>query len=855
LLIHFAGGAARAQPVRTLLQVAAIAIGVALGTAVHLINASALAELSAAERSLSGTADLSVVGPAEGFDEGLYQRIATDPAVAVAAPLLEVDAALDDVNHGEAVTRAQGPQRLRGASLHIVGIDALRSALIEPDLVGTTAPGASSSQSLSSLLGEGLFVSPTALAQLHRTVNDRITLVVGAQRVTLPISGELPAARDAIASMDLGFAQWRLDRLGRLSRIDVKFVPGADIEAAQAAWHLPDGVRIERGRTALDREEAISRAYRVNLDVLSMVALFTGAFLVFSLQSQAIVARRPQLALLQMLGATRAEVARMLIAESAVLGAVGALLGLGLGTVLAEAALSRLGGDLGGGYFSGIRPRVAMDSATALLFLTLGLIAAIGGAWLPAHEAAAQAPAPALKAGVEPAPGSQRPRRWIVAAGFALAAALLAVPPVHEIPLAAYASIGALLLATIALKPLVAPLLFEPLARWVSQRTRSARASPAWLAATRLARLPRFAAVGAAGILASFALMVAMATMVASFRSSFDAWLAQILPADLYVRAAPAGTTARFSAQDLERMRSDPQVRQAQFSRSVRIVLDPRRAPVVLLARAIDRAHPQATLPLTGAGANVEPPATPVWVSEAVASQFDASPGSTLQLPVGNNRLTVTVAGVWRDYARQAGSIVIDASDYERITGDASRTDAALWLKSGESPAKVAQRLAVQLDAPAAQFGQPGEIRALSLRLFDRTFSVTYLIEWAAIAIGLAGLAATFSAQAIARTREFGMLRHLGVTGGEIVALLAAEALAVTLLAAVLGLGAGLGVAWILVSVVNPQSFHWSMDLRVPGGLVTALAASLLLAAAATSALAGRHALSIDAVRAVKDDW
>ncbi|HEX4598126.1 MAG TPA: FtsX-like permease family protein [Burkholderiaceae bacterium] len=850
LLTHFAAGAARAQPVRALVQVAAIAIGVALGTAVHLINASALAEFSAAERSLSGSADLSVVGPPEGFDERWYQRIATDPAVVVAAPLLEVEATLDDGG-----AHPQGNPRLRGASLRIVGIDPLRSALIEPDLVGARPDGAAPDESLSALLGDGLFVSPTALAQLHRAVGDRITLVVGSQRVTLPIAGELPGARDPIATMDLGFAQWRLDRLGQLSRIDVKFAPGADIEAAQRAWHLPPGVRIEHAEAALDRERGLSRAYRVNLDVLSMVALFTGAFLVFSLQSQAIVARRPQLALLQMLGATRTEVARLLVVEAAVFGVVGALLGLALGTVLAEAALRRLGGDLGGGYFSGIRPRVSIDPVGALLFLVLGLAAAVGGAWLPAHEAAAQPPAPALKAGVEPAPGSQRSRGWIVAAVFALALVLLAIPPVHEIPLAAYASIGALLVATIGLKPLVAPLLFGPLARWVSARVRSPRGAAAWLAATRLARLPRFAAVGAAGILASFALMVAMATMVASFRSSFDAWLAQMLPADLYVRAAPAGATARFSAQDLERIRSDPAVTRAQFSRSMRIVLDPKRAPVVLLARVIDRAHPEATLPLIGAGATVQAPATPVWVSEAVASRFDASPGTELQLTIGEARVSVTVAGVWRDYARQGGSIVIAANDYQRITGDASRTDAALWLRPGESPQQVVQRLLAQLDAPAVQFGEPGQIRALSLRLFDRTFNVTYLIEWAAIAIGLAGLAATFSAQAIARTREFGMLRHLGVTGGQILSLLAAEALSVTLLAAVLGLGAGLGVAWILVSVVNPQSFHWSMDLRVPGGLVAALAGALLIAAALTSALAGRHALSIDAVRAVKDDW
>jgi len=845
LLARFAAGFARAQPGRALIQVAAIAAGVALATAVYLINASALAEFSAAERNLSGAADVAVVGPPEGFDEVWYQRIATDPAVAVACPLLQVEATVDEAAPSEALART------RGTALRIVGIDALRSALIEPDLVGA-APGRGAA--LTDLLGEGLFASPTALAQLRRSVGDSVTLVVGQRRVSLRIAGQLTSARDAIATMDLGFAQWRLGRLGLLSRIDVKFAPGADIASAQRGWHLPPGLRIEQAEAATDREQGLSRAYRVNLDVLSMVALFTGAFLVFSLQSQAVVARRPQLALLRMLGATRAEVARLWVAEAAVFGIAGALLGLVLGALLAGAALRTLGGDLGGGYFAGIRPRITIDAGGALLLFALGLAAAIGGAWLPAREAAAQPPGPALKAGVEPAPGSQRPRRWIAAAGFALAALLLTIPPVHEIPLGAYGSIGALLMATIALKPLIAPHLFGPLARWVSARARSERQASAWLAATRLARLPRFAAVGAAGVVASFALMVAMATMVASFRGSFDQWLARMLPADLYARAAQAGTTAQFSARDLERMRSDPAVERAQFSRSLRIVLDPARPPVVLLARVIDRAHPQSTLPLVGRAVAVEPPAIPVWVSEPVADQLGARPGSELQLPLGSGA-RVTVAGVWRDYARQAGSIVIDAREYERITGDASRTDAALWLKPGQSPTQVAQRLMATLDAPAAQFGLPGQIRAISLRLFDRTFSVTYLLEWAAIAIGLAGLAATFSAQAIARTREFGMLRHLGVTRAQILTLLAAEATLVTLLAAALGLGAGLGVAWILVMIVNPQSFHWTMDLRVPVQLLAELALALLVAAALTSTLAGRRALSIDAVRAVRDDW
>jgi putative ABC transport system permease protein len=242
-------------------------------------------------------------------------------------------------------------------------------------------------------------------------------------------------------------------------------------------------------------------------------------------------------------------------------------------------------------------------------------------------------------------------------------------------------------------------------------------------------------------------------------------------------------------------------------------------------------------------------------VSEAFAELYGAAVGATIELPVAGTRRAFLVAGVWRDYARQTGAIIVDADTWREAGGGDTRTEAALWLAAGAQPAQVIAELAAQLQARSAEFHEAGAIRTESLRIFDRSFAVTYVLQLAAIAIGLVGIAATFSAQAIARTREFGMLRHLGATRGQILALLAVEALLVTALAIVLGLAAGLAVAWVLVDVVNPQSFHWTMDLRLPLALIAALSAALLAAAAATALVAGRRAVAVEAIRAVRDDW
>jgi putative ABC transport system permease protein len=132
---------------------------------------------------------------------------------------------------------------------------------------------------------------------------------------------------------------------------------------------------------------------------------------------------------------------------------------------------------------------------------------------------------------------------------------------------------------------------------------------------------------------------------------------------------------------------------------------------------------------------------------------------------------------------------------------------------------------------------------------------VTYWLQGVAIAIGLFGVAASFSAQVLARRKEFGLLAHLGLTRRQILTVVAGEGAAWTVIGALAGLALGLAVSTVLVFVVNPQSFHWTMDLQVPWMRLVLLCASVVLAGTLTAWLAGRAAAGRDAVLAVKEDW
>lgn len=826
----------RSHPAKSAVAIIAIAIGVAMAFAVYLINDAATGEFARTVSALMGSADLEIRGTEAGFSESVYPLVAGLAEVEAASPSVEAQARLAD----------------RLEPLTIVGIDAFRAAAVQPDLVGRPAAD-SPGGALPLLADDAIFLSPAAMNWLGAKPGEPLRVQVGLATQTLRIAGSLTATGEGqrLGVMDIGAAQWRFNRLGTLQRIDLRLRPGTDEGAFRAKLSrlLPPGVDPSTPAESAHRSAELSRAYRVNLGVLALVALFTGGFLVFSSQALAVMQRRGQFALLRALGLKRGELLRLVLAEAALQGALGACLGVALGYLVASATLAWAGGDLGAGYFKGVVPAVHFDVAAALLFCLLGLAAAVLGSLVPAREAARAAPAQALRAGDEEEAWHGSQSTAVGLAAIAAGIALCFLPPVYNLPIAGYLSIALLLSGGIALVPRLARTLFAHLP--------DSRHIPLHLASTQLSGAPGLAAIGLAGILASFSLMVAMAIMVASFRNSLDQWLVVVLPADVYLRAAASGDTAYFSVADQRTIAATPGVERVEFQRAIPISLDPHRPPVMLIGRSIDVADPASRIALVGAPRRPrpgEPP--PVWVSEAMVDLYGYALGGRVLLPLGGRWLEAIVSGVWRDYARQNGAVIIEREDFARISGDDSVSEAALWLAPGHSAASTEQALRQRLpNGDRVEVSSPGEIRARSLKIFDRSFAVTYLLEAVAIVIGLAAIAVSFAAQALARSREFGMLRHIGVSRRQIAAMLALEGALLASLGIAAGLALGGAVALILVRVVNPQSFHWTMELHLPWQLIACVAVILVAAAALTAAWAGRRAMMTDAVSAVREDW
>ena len=824
----------RQHPGRIVLAVIAIAVGVALGFAVHLINGSALTAFGQAVSTVNGAADLQIKAASSlGFDEELYGRVIGVEGVADASPVVSLKAVSEN---GEPFT--------------LLGLDIIRAAVVTPSLIGASASGIGGNSD-DIFAGNALFLSQAALIAAKLSVGDTVTINANGRAQTMVVRGLLPGIAEGrrIGVVDIAAAQWSFGRLGKIDRIDLKLEP--DIQASSVRERLgpmiPAGAVVGDENDDAQQSDALSRAYRVNLTMLALVALFTGTFLVYSTQTLSVTRRLQSFALLRTLGLQRGGIIALVTIEGGLAGIIGAVAGLALGFGLAAAAINILGGDLGSGIFGDAPPALMFAPIAAAGFFALGVAAAVGGSLIPALQGARAAPAVALKnAGdsVDPRDPLRGGLPLALLTG-GLGAAFL--PAIGRLPLFGYASVALLLAAGIAAMPWLARTLLSPL---VGLQGRNV---PTHLAIQHLYGAPSAAATALCGIVASTALMIAMAVMVTSFRGAVGDWLSEILSGDLYVRSEPGW--GGFDAGAQKRLASVPGVETILFNRQVPIVLDPSEPAMTLIVRPVGEGD--AALQLIGD--EIVPPSgtIPVWLSEPAARILGRQAGDTIRLPIGGNA-RFFVAGISRDYSRQQGAVVIDSQDYDGLTGDRSRDDASVMLRPGADMADVQQ--AIRAAAPEAwrsrlTMAEPVTLRTFALSIFDRSFAITYLLEAIAIIVGLAGVATTASAQANARAREFGMLRHIGVGRGQIIAMLGIEGALLGAIGGLVGVTLGVGISQVLIHVINPQSFNWTMSTQLPLTLMLSVVIALIAASAITAMLAGRRAVSMDAVRAVRADW
>ncbi len=823
-------GTFAASPMRILLTLACVALGVALAGAVHTIHASALAEIDQAAHAIAGSAELEVRGPRSGFDDRIFDSIAILPGVRVASPVVEVEAALPD---GKSTVR-------------VLGIDAFRALQLQPAFAA--APGSLAGSSRVTAADQA-WLSPAAAARLSLRRGAALRLVSGNGVAEFEVAGVLEglAAAGDVAVVDIAAAQAAFDRMGRISRIEIAVRPGTSTQelSRAIAARLPAGVLVGPAAQLAGRAASITRAYRVNLDALALVALGTGAFLVFSTLALQAARRRQELALLRALGATRRGIAALIALEGVTLGVAGAVAGTVLGLAASRALLRGAGADLGAGFFAGQGSVFAPDAMVLAGIAAVAIAMSTLGAHWAGREVSRMGVAEGLRDRAADLPSASRGGLVPALALVALGVPLLFVRPIAGLPLGGYAAIALWLAAAVHA--------VGPLCRVLLRGRASPRDPLVELALAQVRDLPGHLAGSIAGIVVSASLCVAMAIMVFSFRHSLEAWLSGVVGADAYVRSSTAGDSATFTLEDQARVATLPGVACIEPLRYDRLAVDA-GTPLSLVARPID-AKILAGFRADPPGLPVRDGTVPVWITEAAADLRGWRAGDRIALPLAGRAIEVRIAGVVRDYARSWGAVLVGLEDYRRVTADTRANDLAIHLAPGASMDSVTAAIRAALGPrPGLAIDDAAQIRRRSIAIFDRTFAVTYGLEAIAIAIALAGVTSSFAALAWARRREFAVLRFLGLRRRDVLRLLAIEGAAAGSVGAAVGRVAGIAMSLVLVHVVNRQSFHWSMEVHWPVAALAVFVAGLVAACAIGARASGAFAVRDEAIQAVKDD-
>jgi putative ABC transport system permease protein len=564
------------------------------------------------------------------------------------------------------------------------------------------------------------------------------------------------------------------------------------------------------------------RAFRWNLRVLGYISLVVGAFLIYNTISVSVVRRRPEIGTLRAVGASRGTVFGLFLAEALLLGAVGSVVGVLLGRVLAGGVVGLIAETVNALYTSSRPTPVALTAGEAWMGILTGIAVAFVSALKPAREAMQVAPTEAMSRGAHEHRALTRWRRslgWSAVCAAAAGAMSLA-PPWNGYPVGGYIS-ALLAIASAAFASPAVVLAVNRATRGITRR----RAESLLAGRSLTASLSRTSVVVAA-LATAIAMMASVGIMVASFRETVALWLDVQLRADLYVRPAVRSGAGEYPPMDSRipaLLATVPGVAAVDDFRGTEFHYRGERA--TLGAGNIDIVRRYGRLRFLGgedrdAILRSLPGRDRAVVSEPFALKHKVHTGDRLTVPIGGQSAKLIVAGIYYDYSSSQGYVIVDRSTILKYLPDLPVTNAALYLAPGADAERVRQEIQLRTAQYGLTIARNSELRRASIEIFDRTFAITWALEAVAILVAMLGAANSLLALVLDRRRELGLLRFLGASGGQVRGMILTEAGFLGLLAALLGLALGLALSLLLIYVVNRQSFGWTIQFHLPGGLL-----------------------------------
>ena len=837
LLRKFALRHWQSAPRQSSLLVLILTLGIAVFFSIRLANRAALASFQNFTDLITQESDWLIQAPAGLLPQSLLlelrERLNPQPVGII--PVLETTAARPAADPDEAIGSRETFQLL---GLDLIGIQnlAAREAQDRSWFGQTTTSDAPArdSQRFWHIFHNphAVFISAALAVREPLELGDPFALVVNDTLVALEVAGIIPStagsppAPATLLVMDLPAVQELTDQSGKLSRIEFIVEEGPRVEARRAGLkeqleHWSQGRwRVSSPTERRESAAAMTRAFRLNLTILSLLALLVGLYLIFQALDGAVVRRREEIGILRSLGVEERCIRRVWLLEAAFLGLLGGTLGALLGWAGAQFSVRLVGRTVNALYYSTSLQYARLDWAELAAALLLAVSTSVLAGWVPAQAAARTPPAQILIRHALAPPGLQFWRKeWLGALMVLLGFVLALLPPLRlgggmRFPLAGYLAglcwiIGGGILSGWTLRTLAR--VSRPLGRWlVSVR----------IAAGHLVQPSGRHRLAVAGLVCAIAMTAGMSILVASFDSTMRGWIERTFQADLYISssgAQSASTENRISPITWKSMREHPAVADINVVQTCEVRL--KEGATILSGAELEVTHRRTRMswmqpPLSDAIFDHERNAELGLVSESFSERFRRQRGDLIAVPTPLGIKQLTIAGVFSDYGNERGSILVDRRHFAAWFNDEHASGLMVFVR----PEFNAETLRAQWLAnhPGLRIFSNAHLRSEILRIFRQTFAITYALEVIGVLVAVIGLGLTLASVLLERRMELTTLRALGLSRSEIARATACEGFILAIAGVAVGFAVSVALGWMLIYVINKQTFGWTLGFDLP---------------------------------------
>lgn len=793
------------HPWQTFLSALGIALGVAVILAIDMANESSLRAFDLSMETVSGKATHRLTSKSGNlsFDQLIQLR---KNGISTSAPVIEENVKIDGIKKESAT---------------FLGLDPFSEEQFRNFF---TITDQNNDQLLRDILThKDRVVLPEAFANLMGVnPGDSISIIWQTRKFKVYCQAVLPSnadskknAVDQFIITDIGVADFLLDKKNRLSYIDI-ILDSTEIATVQKIIDKNKDLQLGESQKSNETAKSITKAFRLNLNAMSMLGLIVGLFLIYNSMTFSVIQRRKLLGLFRAVGVTRSEIYTQIVSEAVFIGAVGTFLGIVAGIFLGKELLGLVTQSINDLYFVTNVKSVAIPAESIFKAGLAGIAGTILASLYPAYEASNTAPGIVLRrSSLESGLRRKSSLMTLISLILFIAGVFILVFLEAGI-LLSYFGILLIIISFALLTPAVViwgVALLQPLVQKIFGNTGKIglRGIVANLSRTTVAIAALAIAVSAT---------IGVSTMITSFRGTVITWLEQTLVADLFISVP--GPVTRKNEPVLE-----PKILSELLKlESVRSLDYYSEGKSICKGKEIE---------VFGAGINPENEyrfnfkegdKTIAWkeiragegalVTETFAYKWKLKVGDSVAFSTPKGIKNIKISAIYYDYSSEMGHISLDYKLFTQLWENYKISGIGIYLKQGANPNEVrylANALFQNQNNIVIRLNS--ELRNYSVEIFDRTFLVAGLLHILSVIVAFIGIFSALMSIQLEKEKEMAILRATGLVPWQMFRLISVQTFSMGVLSSVIAVPLGIVLAYALIYVINLRSFGWTMDMKL----------------------------------------